>query len=141
MSQALHRHTPSLTAYDPRGLAICAVAYHRRTAAQEPEARISRQVFGPSGFLTEQWDPRLAALRPQAEPVVPNQRNRHSLSGRLLHSDNVDRGVRISLCGAAAQLRFCWYVCRCTRWLNRRPLTPCSNASGHGALAPDGRGG
>ena len=108
MSQALHRHTPSLTAYDPRGLAICAVAYHRRTAAQEPEARISRQVFGPSGFLTEQWDPRLAALRPQAEPVVPNQRNRHSLSGRLLHSDNVDRGVRISLCGAAAQLRFCW---------------------------------
>lgn len=108
MSQALHRHTPSLTAYDPRGLAICAVAYHRRTAAQEPEARISRQVFGPSGFLTEQWDSRLAALRIQDPAVVPNQRNRHSLSGRLLHSDNVDRGVRISLCGAAAQLRFCW---------------------------------
>ena len=51
MPQALHRHTPLLTAYDPRGLAICTVACHRRTAAQEPEARISRQVFGPSGFL------------------------------------------------------------------------------------------
>lgn len=108
MSQTLHRHTPSLTAYDPRGLAIRAVAYHRRTAAQEPETRFSRQVFGPCGFLTEQWDPRLAALRTQDPTVVPNQRNRHSLSGRLLHSDNLDRGVRISLCGAAAQLRFSW---------------------------------
>ena len=108
MPQTLHRHTPSLTAYDPRGLAICTVAYYRRTAAQEPEARTSRQVFGPSGFLTEQWDPRLAALRIQDPAVAPNQRNRHSLSGGLLYSDNVDRGVRISLSGAGAQLRYSW---------------------------------
>lgn len=108
MPQALHRHTPLLTAYDPRGLAICTVACHRRTAAQEPEARISRQVFGPSGFLTEQWDPRLVALRRKNPTTVPNQRNRSSLSGRLLRSDSVDRGVRISLAGAGGQLRFSW---------------------------------
>ncbi len=100
MPQALHRHTPSLTAYDPRGLAIRSVAYHRRTAAEEPQARVSRQVFGATGFLTEQWDPRLT--------TVPNQRNRYSLSGRVLHSDNVDRGLRIALCGAGGQLRYSW---------------------------------
>ena len=100
MPQALHRHTPSLTAYDPRGLAIRSVAYHRRTAAEEPQARVSRQMFGASGYLTEQWDPRLTA--------APNLRNRYSLSGRVLHSDSVDRGSRIALSGAGAELRYSW---------------------------------
>lgn len=104
MPQSLHRHTPSLTSYDPRGLTIRAVAYHRRAAGEEPQARIHRQVYSATGLLREQWDPRLAALRASAA----NQRNRYTLSGRLLHTDNVDRGVRIVFCGAGAQLRYSW---------------------------------
>ncbi len=104
MPQSLHRHTPSLTAYDPRGLTIRAVAYHRRTAVDEPQARIHRQVYTATGLLSEQWDPRLTALRASAA----NQRNRYSLSGRLLHTDSVDRGVRIVFSGAGAELRHSW---------------------------------
>ena len=104
MPQSLHRHTPSLTSYDPRGLTIRAVAYHRRTAGDEPQARIHRQVYSATGLLTEQWDPRLTAQRASAA----NQRNRYSLSGRLLHTDNVDRGKRIVFSGAGAQLRYSW---------------------------------
>ncbi|ASC85580.1 RHS repeat-associated core domain-containing protein [Pseudomonas fragi] len=108
MPQALHRHTPTLSACDPRGLPVRQVAYHRRSAAQLAEARISRQVFGPTGHVGELWDARLLALRSQDPATVANQRNRHSLSGRLLHSTHVDRGVRITLAGAGAQLRYSW---------------------------------
>lgn len=108
MPQALHRHTPTLSACDPRGLPVREVAYHRRSAAQLAEARICRQVFGPTGHVGEQWDARLLALRNQDPATVANQRNRHSLSGRLLHSTHVDRGVRITLAGAGAQLRYSW---------------------------------
>lgn len=104
MPQSLHRHTPSLTSYDPRGLTIRAVAYHRRTAGDEPQARIHRQVYSATGMLSEQWDPRLTALRASAA----NLRHRYSLSGRLLHSDSVDRGARIVFCGAGAELRYSW---------------------------------
>lgn len=104
MPQSLHRHTPSLTSYDSRGLTIRAVAYHRRTAGDEAQARIHRQVYSATGLLSEQWDPRLTALRAGAA----NQRNRYSLSGRLLYSDSVDRGVRIVFCGAGAELRYSW---------------------------------
>lgn len=104
MPQSLHRHTPSLTSYDPRGLTIRAVAYHRRTAGDEAQARIHRQVYSATGLLSEQWDPRLTALRAGAA----NQRNRYSLSGRLLYSDSVDRGVRIVFCGAGAESRYSW---------------------------------
>ena len=108
MPQALHRHTPTLSACDPRGLPVREVAYHRRSAAQLAEARICRQVFGPTGHVGEQWDARLLALRNQDPATVANQRNRHSLSGRLLYSAHVDRGVRITLAGAGAQLRYSW---------------------------------
>lgn len=104
MPQPLHRHTPSLTSYDPRGLTIRAVAYHRRIAGDEPQARIHRQVYSATGLLSEQWDPRLTDLRASAA----NQRNRYTLSGRLLHTDNVDRGTRILFCGAGAELRYSW---------------------------------
>ena len=103
MPQALHRHTPTLSACDPRGLPVREVTYHRRSAAQLAVARICRQVFGPTGHVGEQWDARLLALRNQDPATVANQRNRHSLSGRLLYSAHVDRGVRITLAGAGAQ--------------------------------------
>ena len=108
MPQALHRHTPTLTAYDPRGLTIREVAYHRRDASEPPQPRINRQVFGATGFLTEQWDARLAALRDQDPTTTANQRSRYSLSGRVLHTENVDRGVRVALMGAGAELLHSW---------------------------------
>ncbi|MEB0151342.1 hypothetical protein, partial [Pseudomonas sp. CCC2.2] len=59
---SLHRHTPSLSALDPKGACIRTVAYHRVRAEDAPVARITRQVFGSTGFLQQQWDPRLQAL-------------------------------------------------------------------------------
>ena len=74
MPQRLHHHTPTLGAQDPRGLTVREVAYHRRTAEQTLEPRITRHVYGPCGHLREQWDPRLGALRKTEPATAPNQR-------------------------------------------------------------------
>jgi len=66
MSHLLHQHTPTLSAIDPRGLAVRSVAYHRDTSQDLPRARIERRVFGSQGRLLEQWDPRLHALSESA---------------------------------------------------------------------------
>jgi len=106
MSASLHQFTPSLTAIDPRGLGVRQVAYHRSTPLQVPEARISRQVFGASGLLLEQWDPRLGELRqPGAQP---NQARHYSLSGQPLLTRSIDAGWRVMWRGGAGQLLDVW---------------------------------
>ena len=60
---SLHQHTPSLTAFDPRGLTLRTVAYHRARAQDEPQARVHRQTFSAGGQLQEQWDARLHRLQ------------------------------------------------------------------------------
>ena len=84
MPHHLHHHTPSLSACDPRGLEVRCVAYHRRSTAQPPEARISRQSYTASGFLCEQWDARLGALHDKDPSIQPNQLTVFSLSGSVL---------------------------------------------------------
>ena len=100
---SLHRHTPSLTALDPRGANVRAVAYHRLSAEDEPVARVTRNVFGATGFLQQQWDPRLHALRVTDARVKPNLSHRYSLCGQVLHTGSVDAGWRVSLLGCAGQ--------------------------------------
>ncbi|MCW1243909.1 RHS repeat-associated core domain-containing protein [Pseudomonas sp. SAICEU22] len=106
MSASLHQFTPSLTAIDPRGLDVRQVAYHRSKPSQAPEARISRQVFGASGLLLEQWDPRLGEMRPSG--AQPNQARRYSLSGQPLLTRSIDAGWRVMWRGGAGQLLDVW---------------------------------
>lgn len=105
---SLHQHTPSLTAFDPRGLTLRTVAYHRAQAQDEPQARVHRQTFSAGGQLQQQWDARLHRLHETDPAVQANQRLRHSLSGRVLRSHSIDAGWRIALSGIAGQLLSVW---------------------------------
>lgn len=104
----VHHHTPSLTAVDPRGLSVRRVQYHRLSAQQSPRARIHETVFGATGFVLGQWDPRLGALRRHGATVAANQRQISSLSGLALRTDSVDSGWHITLFGVAQQMRKTW---------------------------------
>ncbi len=108
MSYAQHQHTPTLSAIDPRGLPVRGVAYHRETARERPQPRITRRVFGAQGALHEQWDSRLIALQAADPAVKPNERVQLSLSGMLLRIDRVDAGWQLRLPGAAGQLLEQW---------------------------------
>ena len=105
---SLHQHTPSLTAFDPRGLTLRTVAYHRARAQDELQARVHRQTFSAGGQLQQQWDARLHRLHKTDPAVQANQRLRHSLSGRVLRSHSIDAGWRIALSGIAGQLLSVW---------------------------------
>ncbi|WP_205885766.1 RHS repeat-associated core domain-containing protein [Pseudomonas orientalis] len=105
MFNALHRNTPTLTAIDPRGLAVRTVQYHRATPADSPQPRVNRQVFGASGFLLEQWDPRQFAL---GSAGAATQSNLYSLSGETVRTQNADAGRRLVLCGSAGQRLHSW---------------------------------
>lgn len=109
MSYLLHQHTPTLSAIDPRGLAVRSVAYQRGTYQDLPRARIGRRVFGSQGSQLEQWDPRLHALSESAPASVsPNQRQYYSLSGQLLRTESVDAGWQMSRLGVGGQILERW---------------------------------
>ncbi|RMP64612.1 hypothetical protein ALQ18_01796 [Pseudomonas marginalis pv. marginalis] len=108
MSNLIHRNTPSLAAFDPRGLIVRNVDYHRSTAQAEAQARIQRQVLSSTGLLIEQWDPRLFQLSRSQPDIQANQRTVYSLGGQALRTDSVDAGWRITLPGAAGQLLEEW---------------------------------
>ncbi|MGR3967917.1 sugar-binding protein [Pseudomonas sp. 910_23] len=105
MSNALHRNTPTLTAIDPRGLAVRTVQYHRATLADSPQPRVNRQVLSASGFLLEQWDPRQFAL---GSTGVAAQSNLYSLSGETVRTQSMDAGWRLVMYGAARQRLHSW---------------------------------
>lgn len=94
MPSSLHHHTPSLAAFDPRGLSVRRVAYHRTSSGAPARARITRQVFGATGVLLEQWDPRLHRLRDHFPTLHSNQSTLYSLGGHPLFSHSVDAGSR-----------------------------------------------
>lgn len=96
---SLHLGTPTLAVTDPRGLAVCGVAYRRGASGQAPEARVTRQVFDAAGRGVEQWDPRL---------LVTALSDRHSLSGKVLATDSVDAGWRVALFGQADEVLSGW---------------------------------
>src|ERR1043165_6060700 len=102
-ASAVHVHTPSLVAIDPRGLFVREVAYHRRTLPDVIEARISRQGFDSTGRSESVWDPRLFERALSDESVSANQSRVFSLSGLVLMNDSVDAGWQVTLSGETAQ--------------------------------------
>ena len=99
----LHSHTPSLAVVDPRGLAVCAVAYCRSEVGQPAPPHISRTVFDPVGREVERCDPRL-----WDQGLGPNRVSIHSLSGVELLRTSVDAGWALALPGQAAQTLERW---------------------------------
>lgn len=108
MSASLHRNTPTIVAFDPRGLTVRTLAYHRVNAQTEPQPRISRQVYGASGFVQQQWDPRQYAASAQAPRARACETLVHSLSGTTLLRDSADAGRRLMLLSEAGQLLRTW---------------------------------
>lgn len=102
------RHTPALSAVDPRGLAVRLIAYCRTDGSATAQTRIHRVGFDATGKACAQWDPRLWALRSQEAGVPSNLENVFSLSGVLLRSLSVDAGLRVNLLGELGQVLHSW---------------------------------
>ncbi|MFP3516267.1 RHS repeat-associated core domain-containing protein [Pseudomonas sp. SIMBA_077] len=108
MPSSLHRHTPSLAAVDPRGFVVLNAAYHRASADAPPQTRTRRYTFGATGFMDEQWDPRLYALHREQPQTIPNHRTRYSLTGQTLSTQSVDAGGCLLFRGVAGQVIARW---------------------------------
>jgi len=101
---SIHRHTPSLTASDPRGLPVRAVGYWRDIDGVPPQARVNRTVHDWAGRAVAQWDPRLFL-----DPSAPaNLQTVYVLSGSVLSTSSVDAGWRVALLGEAGQAVHLW---------------------------------
>lgn len=110
---SVHRHTPTLTALDPRGLAVRGVGFWRDNDGVSPQARVNRTVHDSAGRAIAQGDPRLFldALAPA------NLQTIHALSGAVLSTDSVDAGWRVALLGEAGHSLHHWDGRGSQRWL------------------------
>lgn len=120
---SIHRHTPSLSAIDPRGLAVRAVGYWRDNDSVLPQARVDHTVHDWAGRAIEQWDPRL--FLDASAPA--NLQTIHALSGTVLCTDSVDAGWRVALLGEAGQPVHHWDGRGSQRWMQydiqQRPVS------------------
>lgn len=103
-----HHGTPNLAVSDPRGLAIRAIQYHRRLAADPVDTRVTHQRFDAAGRAVASRDPYLFALAQNDASVPANMGQVYSLSGAPLSSDSVDAGWRVALHSAAGQRVEAW---------------------------------
>lgn len=110
MSARLHHKTPTINAFDSRGLPVRQVAYYRHDAQEQSQARITLQDHDTAGRQVALRDPRLVASASTA-----NLQTVYSLSGRTLLMDSVDAGWRLNLPGDAGQIVHCWDQ-RGTHW-------------------------
>ncbi|EJM64029.1 RHS repeat-associated core domain protein containing protein [Pseudomonas sp. GM49] len=110
---SVHRHTPTLTALDPRGLAVRGVGFWRDNDGVSPQTRVNRTVHDWAGRVIAQWDPRLFldALAPA------NLQTIHALSGAELSTNSVDAGLRVALLGEAGQPLHYWDGRGSQRWM------------------------
>ncbi|SSB96386.1 insecticidal toxin complex protein TccC [Pseudomonas sp. 43mfcvi1.1] len=104
MSARLHHKTPSINAFDSRGLAVRQVAYYRRDAQEQSLARVTQQDYDAAGRQVAQRDPRLFA----SATGGANLQTVYSLSGKTLLLDSIDAGWRLYLPGDAGQILHCW---------------------------------
>jgi insecticidal toxin complex protein TccC len=120
---SIHRHTPSLTANDPRGLVVRALGYWRDNDGVLPQARVNRTVHDWAGRAMAQWDPRLF---PDASAPA-NLVSIYSLSDTVLATSSVDAGLRVGLFGEAGQVVHSWDGRGFQRWMEYdtqlRPLS------------------
>ncbi len=98
---SVHAHTPGLTAFDPRGLTVRTVGYWR-DGSQPAQPRINRMSHDSAGRMVAQRDPRLWHTA-QANLVTA-----YSLSARVIGTNSVDAGWRVSLSGEGEQLLEQW---------------------------------
>lgn len=108
MDLSTHRHTPSLSVIDPRGLPVRTVAFHRREAQHTAQAQVTRQCYDAAGRSAGQWDPRLFALWLDDDAIPPNQSAVYGLSGQALATDSVDAGWRVQFFGDRNQALSLW---------------------------------
>lgn len=97
MSAALHHRTPTLQVLESRGLPVRHIGYHRASADDRAQARITRRTHDAAGRVSAQWDPRLLARLEAGEPVTTNMTTLYSLSGLPIVSDSVDAGRKLCL--------------------------------------------
>jgi insecticidal toxin complex protein TccC len=107
MPTGVHAHTPTLSAVDPRGLAVRAVAYHRAVAREAAQARVTQVRWDAAGRAVAQRDARLFAASPAADGPM-NVRRIPSLSGAVLAELSTDAGPRVVLFAAAGQPARAW---------------------------------
>ncbi|WGK92927.1 C2H2-type zinc finger protein [Pseudomonas migulae] len=96
-------HTPDLAVFDPRSLAVRALAYCRSAVGQPAQSQITRQVFDPLGREVARFDPRLGAAG-----RGPNRTSLRGLSGTELLNVSVDAGWTLLLFGQAGQMLQRW---------------------------------
>ncbi|AZF13568.1 RHS repeat domain-containing protein [Pseudomonas sp. R3-18-08] len=108
MSLPLHQNTPTLTAIDPRRLAVRTVAYYRPTAQVELEARITRQAFNASGFVVQQYGSRQWMASDAKGVKKASHVTVYSLGGQPIYSASTDAGWRLTLLGGAGQWVHRW---------------------------------
>ncbi|WP_347901697.1 RHS repeat-associated core domain-containing protein [Pseudomonas purpurea] len=94
---SLNAFTPTLTALDPRGLAVRAVNYHRAQGDAPAQSRITRQKYDWHGRLSASIDPRLGLLAESDAAVPDNLSNTFNVSAAVLFSNSVDSGWRLDL--------------------------------------------
>lgn len=99
IATSLDSATPSVTALDPRGLAVRQIDYLRSRANAQPIPRITRQKYDWQGRLSACTDPRLEAA---------NLSQSFSLSAATLFTHSVDAGWRLTLCCETAAPLYVW---------------------------------
>ncbi|MCI3946925.1 toxin [Pseudomonas syringae] len=102
MNGAVHAHTPTLAATDPRSLTVRGIAFLRQHSSQPAEGRVTLQTYDVAGRLIAQRDSRLSS------DALPNISTLHSLSGLPLLTNTVDAGWRLVLPGEAGQKLTGW---------------------------------
>ena len=134
---AIHRHTPSLTASDPRGLPVRAVGYWRDIDGVPPQARVNRTAHDGAGRAIAQWDPRL--VTDASAPA--NLQTTYTLSGAALSTNSVDAGWRVALLGETGQSLHAWDSRGSQRWMRHdtllRPLSVFEQAVGGDAICTE----
>ncbi|RAU43107.1 MULTISPECIES: RHS repeat-associated core domain-containing protein [unclassified Pseudomonas] len=115
MTDSMHRHTPSLTVFDSRGLTVRQTAYYRAQIDLDAQACVNAQVYDNQGRVIEVWDPRLFELRSIRPDVQPNLAMVYSLSGATLSSQSVDAGAALSLSAESGVVLEQWDA-RATHW-------------------------
>lgn len=109
----LNRDTPTLTVVEPRGMPVRSVGYCRTLEDEPLETRVNRTAHDAAGRAIAQWDPRLFL----ASHAESNLSAMHGLGGKVLCSESVDAGLRVSLWGEAGQAVFSRDSRGSQRWL------------------------
>ncbi|GFM79935.1 hypothetical protein PSCICN_06270 [Pseudomonas cichorii] len=121
MSNALHAHTPIVTAVDGRGLTVRATEYRKLQDQDEPLTLTSRMAYDAAGRLTALWDPRLWALAEQDAASPTNRTYRYSLTRVPLLTESVDAGWELTLSAEASNVVESWDARGSTRQIKYDP--------------------